>query len=105
MVQWLGLGTFTAAAWVQSLVGELKSCKLHGVAKKKKKEKKNKKRETGKRKKKSLLLSVCPLCARAQGSSSCLEHYSALKRGEPAGRLVGWSSRETEMLEVGGGGK
>ena len=27
MVQWLGLGTFTARAWVQSLVGELRSYK------------------------------------------------------------------------------
>ena len=36
-VQWLGLGAFTAVAWVQSPVGELKSCKLWGVAKKKKK--------------------------------------------------------------------
>ena len=27
MVQWLGLGTFAAVAWVQSLVGELRSCK------------------------------------------------------------------------------
>ena len=27
-VQWLGLGTFTATTWVQSLVGELRSCKF-----------------------------------------------------------------------------
>ena len=33
-VQWLGLGTFTAGAQVQSLVRELRSCKLCGVAKK-----------------------------------------------------------------------
>ena len=33
-VQWLGLGAFTAVAQVQSLVGELRSCKPHGVAKK-----------------------------------------------------------------------
>ena len=25
-VQWLAVGTFTAVAWVQSLVGELRSC-------------------------------------------------------------------------------
>ena len=36
MVWWLGFGVFTAVAWVQSLVGELGSCKLcmqwkHGV--------------------------------------------------------------------------
>ena len=37
MVQWLGLGAFTAVAGVQSLVGELRSCKPHGVAKKIKK--------------------------------------------------------------------
>ena len=45
VVQWLGLWTFTATAWVQSLVRELRSHKLHGVAKKKrKKEKKRKKK-------------------------------------------------------------
>ena len=27
-VQWLGLGTFTARTWVQSLVRELRSCKF-----------------------------------------------------------------------------
>ena len=31
--QWLGLSTFTAMAWAQSLVGELRSCKLQGTAK------------------------------------------------------------------------
>ena len=31
-VQWLGLGAVTAVARVQSLVGELKSCKPHGAA-------------------------------------------------------------------------
>ena len=40
MVQWLGLGTFTAMAWVQSLVRELRSYKPLGVDKKKKKRKK-----------------------------------------------------------------
>ena len=39
-VQWLGLSTFTAAAWVQSLVGEVRSRKLFSEAKKKKKKKK-----------------------------------------------------------------
>ena len=34
MVQWLRLGTFTAVARVQSLVGELRSYKLCGVGKK-----------------------------------------------------------------------
>ena len=43
MVQWLGLGTFTARPWVQSLVKELRSHKLCGEAKKKKKD--NKKRK------------------------------------------------------------
>ena len=33
VVQWLGLSAFTAMAWVQSLVGELRSCKPHRVAK------------------------------------------------------------------------
>ena len=37
VVQWLGLGTFTARAWVQSLVRELQSCNLCITAKKKKK--------------------------------------------------------------------
>ena len=32
-VQWLGLCVFTAVAWVQSLVGELSSHKLHSAAK------------------------------------------------------------------------
>ena len=36
-VQWSGLGAFTHAAQVPSLVGELRSCKLLGVIKKKKK--------------------------------------------------------------------
>ena len=36
-VQWSGLGAFTNAAWVPSLVRELRSCKLLGVIKKKKK--------------------------------------------------------------------
>ena len=37
VVQRLGLGTFTAGAWVQSLIGELRSHKMLGVVKKKKK--------------------------------------------------------------------
>ena len=36
VVQWLGLGIFTAMAWVQSLVGELRSHEPHGMEKKKK---------------------------------------------------------------------
>ena len=36
MVLWLGLGTFTAHAQVQSLVGELRSHKPHSTAKRKK---------------------------------------------------------------------
>ena len=35
MLQWLGLGAFTAVARVQPLVRELRSHKPHGVAKKK----------------------------------------------------------------------
>ena len=35
VVQWLGLGAFIAGARVRSLVGELRYCKLRGVAKKK----------------------------------------------------------------------
>ena len=34
--QWLGLSAFTAVAWVQSLVRELRSHKPRGVARKKK---------------------------------------------------------------------
>ena len=37
MIQWLGLGAFTVGGQVQSLVRELRSLKLHGLAKKKKK--------------------------------------------------------------------
>ena len=37
VLQWLGLSAFTAQAWVQSLVRELRSCRLHGTAQKKKK--------------------------------------------------------------------
>ena len=37
--QWIELGVFTAGAWVQSLVGELTSNKLHATAKKKEKAK------------------------------------------------------------------
>ena len=36
VVQWLGLGDFTAGTQVQSLAGELKSYKLCDVSKKKK---------------------------------------------------------------------
>ena len=36
VVQWLGLGTFTGGACVQSLFGELRSHKPHCEAKKKK---------------------------------------------------------------------
>ena len=36
VVQWLGLGSFTARAQVQTLVGKLKSRKPCGAAKKKK---------------------------------------------------------------------
>ena len=39
-IQWLELGTFTAVAWLQYLVRELRSCKPRIVAKKKKKERK-----------------------------------------------------------------
>ena len=35
VVQWLGRGAFTAVAWVQSLVRELRYCKQHAAAKKK----------------------------------------------------------------------
>ena len=35
VVQWLDLSVFTAEALVQSLVGELRSCKPRGVAKNK----------------------------------------------------------------------
>ena len=34
VVQWLGLGAFTARPQVQSLVGELRSCKPGSMAKK-----------------------------------------------------------------------
>ena len=36
MVQWLGLSASTAMTLVQTLVRELRSCKLHGMAQKKK---------------------------------------------------------------------
>ena len=36
-VQWLGLGAFIAMAWLQSLVRELRSCKLAVQPKEKKK--------------------------------------------------------------------
>ena len=35
VVQWLGLGAFTAVPWVQSVAGELRSYKLQGMAKQK----------------------------------------------------------------------
>ena len=35
MVQWLGLGTFTAVAWVQSLVRELRPRRPHSLGQKK----------------------------------------------------------------------
>ena len=36
MVQWLGLSPVTALAWVQSLLQELRSYKLHNLANKNK---------------------------------------------------------------------
>ena len=36
MVQWLGLGLSTAVAWIQPLVGEVRSRKLGSMAKKQK---------------------------------------------------------------------
>ena len=33
-VQWLGLSSFTVGAKIQSLIGELRSCKTSGIAKK-----------------------------------------------------------------------
>ena len=41
VVQWLGLGASPAMTLVQSLVRELRSCKLHGMAPKKEKERKS----------------------------------------------------------------
>ena len=38
VIQWLGLDVFTAVAWVQSQVGELRSSKPQCIAKIKKKE-------------------------------------------------------------------
>ena len=34
--QWIGLRTFATGAWVSFMVGDLRSCKLHGVDEKKK---------------------------------------------------------------------
>ena len=39
-VQWSGLGAFIAIVWVQPLVGELRSHKPPGMARKKKKKRK-----------------------------------------------------------------
>ena len=39
MAEWLGFQAFTARAQVQSLVGELRFCKLYSTAEKKKKKK------------------------------------------------------------------
>ena len=53
VVQWLGLCSFTTIAPVQFLVGELKSNKPHGAAKKwEKKKRKERKKKSKKRKKK-----------------------------------------------------
>ena len=41
VVQQLGLGIFTARTWVQSLAGELRSCKPHSVTEKKKRRRMN----------------------------------------------------------------
>ena len=38
-IQWLGPQTFTAKGRVQSLVGELRACKLHSITKKTKQNK------------------------------------------------------------------
>lgn len=39
VMQWLGLSTFMAMAWVQTLVGEQRSCKLLALGKNKNKQK------------------------------------------------------------------
>ena len=49
MVQRLGLGALTAVAWVQSLVGELRSCKVHDVGKEGRKEGREGGKEGGKK--------------------------------------------------------
>ena len=36
VVQWLGLSTFAGVAWVQSLGGQLRSCKLSSAVQKQK---------------------------------------------------------------------
>ena len=46
MVQWLGLGAFTAGAWVHSLVGELRSRKPHSEVERKKKKNSEKARNS-----------------------------------------------------------
>ena len=46
MVQWSGLGAVPVGAWVQFLVGELRSCMLCGRTGKKKKYYKKKKKRT-----------------------------------------------------------
>ena len=47
MAQWLEFSVLTARAWVQSLVGELRSHKLSSKVKKKKKRKKERNKEIG----------------------------------------------------------
>ena len=46
-VQWLGLGAFTAGAWVQSLIRELRSCKMRHGQNKIKQKLKNKTKGAG----------------------------------------------------------
>ena len=53
----LGHGAFTAVAKVQSLVGELRPCKLHGATKINKNSKKQKKR-VGRYKTKRMLMTL-----------------------------------------------
>ena len=47
MAQWLEFSVLTARAWVQSLVGELRSHKQSSKVKKKKKRKKERNKEIG----------------------------------------------------------